>query len=494
MHGAWLNEFEAREESQAKRLRDQAQQAALGRRCQRQFLLKFFNAVRDSIFMHYIFAYDLGKADEEVLTQLIQDIDDADWPSYPLANHLPDLLGVRFDEVELLDISTRTWFHIRKGHAIPLTSNLHVFIRRRGVKCQDFEHHYNLFIRPPRTPNIRTHMRGERRHIAAAQRATTRTIGTRSGSESLEILDSDDPIAQRANRRAKTRKSRTCQSKTAYRQSSSSDIEDIDVFSSPPSHVMTSSLKRLIKDEPEEDFGRQLKRPRYTSGTLACGSASDVAISIGSSSEPSTSPEPPSLQQHLSTPSPSPYPPDADETSTVAIRSITPSQWPMGWYTIDILEGFMQMEETKNKILSVERRFENVFQVPWQKSTYYDARRRLTKLRQCDIDMAMAASRSQAGLWSLLAKEAPLWPVGWYTVDILDGFLQMDSAERKKMIPSVEERFEAVFQAPWQKSTYYDARRRLAKLRQCDIDVSVAAARSQAGLWSLLAKEAPLRD
>jgi hypothetical protein len=158
MHGAWLNEFEAHEESQAKRLRDQAQQAALGRCCQCQFMLKFFNAICDSIIMHSIFAYGPGKADEVALTQLIQDINDADWPSHPLANPLPDLLGVQFDEVELLDISTRTWFHIRKGHAIPLTSNLHVFIRHCGVKCQDFEHHYNLFIRPLRTPNIRTNM------------------------------------------------------------------------------------------------------------------------------------------------------------------------------------------------------------------------------------------------------------------------------------------------------------------------------------------------
>jgi hypothetical protein len=161
MHGAWLNEFEAREESQAKRLRDQAQQAALGRRCQRQFLLKFFSAVRDRNLGPSILAHSLGKTNEEVLVQLIQDIDDADWPSYPLANHLPDLLGVQFEEVELLDISTRTWFCIRKGHAIPLTNNLHVFAWRLGVKCQDFDYHYNLFVKPPRTTNIRTNMRGE---------------------------------------------------------------------------------------------------------------------------------------------------------------------------------------------------------------------------------------------------------------------------------------------------------------------------------------------
>jgi hypothetical protein len=149
----------------------------------------------------------------------------------------------------------------------------------------------------------------------------------------------------------------------------------------------------------------------------------------------------------------------------------------MGWYAIDILKGFMQMKEMRNKVPSVEEHFECVFKVTWQKSTYYDARCRLTKLRQCDIDVSVAASRSQAGLWSLLANEAPLWPVGWYTVDILEGFWQMDSAERKKKMPSVEEFFETIFQAPWRKSTYIDARCRLAKLHQCNIDVSVARVR-----------------
>ena len=152
------------------------------------------------------------------------------------------------------------------------------------------------------------------------------------------------------------------------------------------------------------------------------------------------------------------------------------------------------MEEMKNEVPDIEERFESVFQVPWQKHAYYDARRRLTKLHQYDIDVAMTTPRPQAGLWSLLAKEAPLWPMGWYTIDVLEGFAQMDSVAGMKKTPSIEEHFEAVFQTSWRKSTYYDARRRLKKLRQCDIDISVAASQSKAGLWSVLAKEAPLRD
>ena len=152
------------------------------------------------------------------------------------------------------------------------------------------------------------------------------------------------------------------------------------------------------------------------------------------------------------------------------------------------------MEEMKDEVTNIEECFESIFQVPWQKHAYYDARRRLTKLRQYDIDVAMTTLCPQAGLWSLLAKEAPLWPTGWYTINVLEGFAQMDSVAGMKKTHSIEERFEAVFRTSWQKSTYYDARRRLKKLRQCDIDVSVAASWLKSELWSVLAKEAPLRD
>jgi hypothetical protein len=45
MHGSWLNQFEARDASRMKIISDEAAQKALELRCQRQFVLKFFNAV-----------------------------------------------------------------------------------------------------------------------------------------------------------------------------------------------------------------------------------------------------------------------------------------------------------------------------------------------------------------------------------------------------------------------------------------------------------------
>jgi hypothetical protein len=45
MHGAWLNQFEARDASLMQVINDEAAQKALDLRCQRQFVLKFFRAV-----------------------------------------------------------------------------------------------------------------------------------------------------------------------------------------------------------------------------------------------------------------------------------------------------------------------------------------------------------------------------------------------------------------------------------------------------------------
>src|SRR5882762_4108253 len=67
------------------------------------------------------------------------------------------------------------------------------------------------------------------------------------------------------------------------------------------------------------------------------------------------------------------------------------------------------MEEMKDEVSNIEECFESIFQVPWQKHAYYDTRCQLTKLHQCDIDVAMTDLHPQAGLWSLLTKEAPLW-------------------------------------------------------------------------------------
>ena len=69
----------------------------------------------------------------------------------------------------------------------------------------------------------------------------------------------------------------------------------------------------------------------------------------------------------------------------------------------------------------------------------------------------------------------------------------MDSKKEKKAHPKVADRFASIFGVHYVHATYYDARRRLVIMAQEDIDRSVAALHTDAGLWSLLAQDVPLR-
>ena len=69
----------------------------------------------------------------------------------------------------------------------------------------------------------------------------------------------------------------------------------------------------------------------------------------------------------------------------------------------------------------------------------------------------------------------------------------MDSKMAKRAHPKVADQFASIFGVRYVHATYYDARRRLVVMAQDNIDCSVAALRTDAGLWSLLAKDIPLR-
>jgi hypothetical protein len=65
-------------------------------------------------------------------------------------------------------------------------------------------------------------MRGEREHIVAAQKTTPAATG--SDSDSVEVLDSDHPAAQRAKRRMKkTYKSRALSEMNSVKSDSDHD-------------------------------------------------------------------------------------------------------------------------------------------------------------------------------------------------------------------------------------------------------------------------------
>jgi hypothetical protein len=96
-------------------------------------------------------------------------------------------------------------------------------------------------------------------------------------------------------------------------------------------------------------------------------------------------------------------------TQLASCASTTPTApWPHGLYAIDVSKGFKQIDALERGSLSLKARFEQVFDVPFVKSTYHDARRRWTLARQSQRDAAINAGHSPPGLWSIFARGVPL--------------------------------------------------------------------------------------
>ena len=75
-------------------------------------------------------------------------------------------------------------------------------------------------------------------------------------------------------------------------------------------------------------------------------------------------------------------------------------KWPRDFYTVDIIRGFDKCEaasrSSKKKVAAI---FEGYFNVPFKKSTYYLNRERWLKAPQASRDKALAAGRTDDGLW-----------------------------------------------------------------------------------------------
>jgi hypothetical protein len=326
-------------------------------------------------------------------------------------DRLPDLIGLTFDAVELLDVASRSWLRIRKGHAVRLTVNLHIFLRCRGVECLDFDLHYNLFVRPPRTPNIRTNMRGERDFLASPANDPTK-----SNSDLAVVSRESTPKWS-----AKPRRERLL-----VEDDSGSELEIVEDYIPLPRHKLGGKAttahgsqpwvsdglglgKRKIKDEPSTS---QLpaKRHRSLVSRLASKGGFTDPINIESLSDSPTPSASPTIP-HIPPSSPSP------SRSLGERRNLSPDpelgfapRWPLAYHTCDMLDGFRRMDSKKMiaKYPTVEDRFVEVFEHGFHNATYYDARRRLKAMKQTDIDHSRDAMRTPEGLWSRLAKKVPL--------------------------------------------------------------------------------------
>ncbi|KAJ7699638.1 hypothetical protein B0H17DRAFT_1129239 [Mycena rosella] len=82
-------------------------------------------------------------------------------------------------------------------------------------------------------------------------------------------------------------------------------------------------------------------------------------------------------------------------------------------------------------------------------------------------------------------------PAGEYTVDVIAGFVEMKSPELARL--PVDIRFRKIFGADYKQQTYNDQVRRWNTASEAQRQVARAAGRTPEGLWSIFAKNVPLR-
>ena len=360
------------------------------------------------------------------------------------------------DEVELLDVPSRSWLRIRKGHVITLTSNLHIFVRRRGVQCHDFNHHYNLFVKPPRTPNIRTDMRGERKFIASQPSAPPN-----SSSSSIKDLGSHPRPSKR-------------RLKKVLPDIIISDISDseVEVFNSPAPQPRERQIK---KESAANTVNRSKKRLPHI-----VLSDSDIEVFDG--------PVPRMIKK--------------EPRGDTVMRS--KKKVPDVLLSDSEVEVFDGPAPQSHKCRGIKEEAADDMERLWKRPRHAQPMR--TSQGSCakpiNIDEEQFSSTEQSvrsyspalssASSSPTTNQGP-WPAGVFTCDMLDGFRSMDSHTMACDYPNINEHFEHIFSASYRHATYYDACRRLKAMNQHDIDLSVAALRSPNGLWSRLAKDIPLK-
>ncbi|KAG1873254.1 hypothetical protein C8R48DRAFT_669858 [Suillus tomentosus] len=92
------------------------------------------------------------------------------------------------------------------------------------------------------------------------------------------------------------------------------------------------------------------------------------------------------------------------------------------------------------------------------------------------------------------ASTSTQWPTFTYTINMSDGFQQIESAEMKEKYRCLEDRFQAVFRVPFAASTYHDAKRHWLRASEAGLlEDAEAAGRTDAGRWSKLAAQVPLK-
>lgn len=237
------------------------------------------------------------------------------------------------------------WIQVDDHYPHVLTTDMYILLRRRGIACADFDDSLSrLSVKPT---HLRLNMMGERRSL-------------RPSLKRKPDLNDSDYIDLTV---------------TPKRQRSSDSV--------------SPSLPIVVTDSPL---------------SLRAFSVTPKQEQVMSYATSSPSPSP----SHLSASSSSSDLRMVDESQLGPNSRTNGKAWLASMYVTDMQKGFLAMDSLELKRLPVAKRLEKVFGWAVPSRTFYDQRERWLSATGKEREDALAAGRSERGLWSVFASIIPL--------------------------------------------------------------------------------------
>ncbi|KAH9940631.1 hypothetical protein B0H21DRAFT_710842 [Amylocystis lapponica] len=318
--------------------------------------------------------------------------DGFDWPYFQLDRAM--LIKLGFDvntspEPFSFKIYSRTrsvWSTVFCDHNIVLSGDDHLFLKALDVTHPlDFDNHRTITVQSGTTDNIRQNLPAQRADVRKKLRGVR--AWSVSSSESSANASSAESIAPHDS-----------------------------VVASGPSHSHKCELSN--RSQPHIGTNKKVRRRSnpgadtvkaeeiHTNIDLTCDEPAPPIFALGSSSAGSSSSRPITIDdsdQEQSSHPPSPTLPHLSRVRASSYRLKTRcTSWPRDYFAVDVLDGFAYCDSAKERGETVARAFEDHFKIKWNKSTYYEHRKRWDAAPQALRDALVLAGRTNNGRWSVL--------------------------------------------------------------------------------------------
>jgi hypothetical protein len=355
------------------------------------------------------------------------------WPHFFIAPSILDragLLPLTTDKgksyIQLYKEDLGVWVAINTDHVIIVHEGARIFLKLSTVSiCDELDE----YIDPPsRRSGLRTDLTRERAfvrdmEVKAVVNKANRTQDRKASSGTtllLPALSSSHPIALPSiKRESSLRKKLPPPKRSRDNKGKKREVEVIEVHSSSDNGAFNApfiTAKAMQEDNDiilissdDDDLPEVKKEAALSSRTLKADPYLPTPPIKGEVKKEATSSSRTLIKAD-------PYSPTSSSTSTsYSSPSLSPEPalptrrkcWPADFYAIDIDAIFRETKKFSSKGNGIREVFENRFQVPFKRTTFYDHRRRWRAAGKLERNMARSGGHTDTGLWSTFMGRNP---------------------------------------------------------------------------------------